>query len=114
MLVRARLRLASAESDKAWSWREKEARRERCSGALTRLEQSPVLEDRVAIGHAGDVISDCARARGGFREGFPAYRLVAVFRRHETHVLEKCLEQLLDHTLCLRSHTQHLVVPVDV
>src|SRR5207248_8268128 len=48
--------------------------RERRSGALTRLEQSPVLEEGVAIGHAGDVISDRASARGGSVCGFRAQR----------------------------------------
>src|SRR5256885_12304009 len=79
------------------------ARRGRRSGALTRLEQSPVLEEGVAIGHAGDVISDRASARGGSVCGFRAQRLVPVLRRHETHVLEKCLEQLLHHAPRLRS-----------
>src|SRR5213079_2569964 len=92
----------------------KRARRERRSGALARLEQSPVLEDGEAIGHAGDVISDRASARGGSVRGFRAQRLVTVLRRHETRVLEKCLEQLLHHAPRLRSHAQHLVVPVDL
>src|SRR5438105_15815020 len=85
-------------------WTVKTGRRERRSGALARLEQSPVLEDGEAIGHAGDVISDRASARGGSVRGFRVQRLVTVLRRHETHVLEKCLEQLLHHAPRLGSH----------
>src|SRR6266404_1762741 len=90
------------------------ARRERRSGAFAGLEQSPMLEDRVAIGHPGDVISDCASSAGGSVRGFRLQRRVAVLRRHETHVLEKCLEKLLHHPPRLRGHAQHLVVAVDV
>src|SRR5260370_41688478 len=71
--------------------------RERGSGALGRLEQSPMLEDGVAIGHPGDVISHCAGAAGGSVCSLRVQRLIAVLRWHETHVLEKCFEKLLHH-----------------
>src|SRR6266853_3864885 len=97
MLVGPSLHLASAGSDKAQAWRRERGCRERRSGALGRLEQSPMLKDGVAVGHPGDVISDCASTAGGSVRGFRVQRRVAVLRRHETHVLEKCLEKLLHH-----------------
>src|SRR5882762_9462047 len=97
MLVGPSLHWASAESDKAQAWQRNRGCRERRSGAFGRLEQSPMLEDRVAVGHPGDVISDCASTAGGCVRGFRLQRRVAVLRRHETHVLEKCLDKLLHH-----------------
>jgi hypothetical protein len=51
-----------------------------------------MLENRVAIGHAGDVVSNRASASGSAMCGFRLDRRVAVFYRHETYVLEKSLE----------------------
>src|SRR5437667_2979703 len=84
------------------------------SGALGRLEQPPMLEDGVAVGHSGDVVSHRASATGGSMLGLRLHRLIAMLSRHETHVLEKRLEKLLDHPPPLRGHAQHLVVPVDL
>jgi len=72
-----------------------------------------VLKDRVTVGHAGDVVGHCARAALLTVLRLRPQRGIAMLRRHEVHVLEKRLEQLLQQTPRLRRHAQHLVVPVD-
>src|SRR5437879_8320551 len=54
------------------------------SGALGRLEQPPMLEDGVAVGHSGDVVSHRASATGGSMLGLRLHRLIAMLSRHET------------------------------
>src|SRR5438105_4430576 len=74
------------------------------SGALGRLEQPPMLEDGVAVGHSGDVVSHRASATGGSMLGLRLHRLIAMLSRHETHVLEKRLKKLFDNSTRLRGH----------
>ena len=67
------------------------------SGSLSGLEKSPVLENRVPVGHARDVVGD-----GTGAANFPVRALglqseIAVLGGHETHVFEESLEQLLQH-----------------
>src|SRR5207237_10529961 len=67
------------------------------SGALGRLEQPPMLEDGVAVGHSSGVVSHRASATGGFMLGLRLHRLIPMLSRHEPPGLEQRLEKLLDH-----------------
>src|SRR5579863_6468067 len=57
-------------------------------GALAWVEQSPVLENCVAIGHPSDVIRHGTSTAAGSVDTLGAYRMIPMFRRHETYVLE--------------------------
>ena len=64
-------------------------------GALARIEQAPVLENCVAIGHSSDVIRDGTSPSTRSMAALGTQGMVPIFRRHETYVLEKSLEELL-------------------
>src|SRR5580700_786231 len=81
---------------------------------LAGLEEAAVLENCVAIRHPGDVVSHRASTPGAAVGSFCPHRVIAMFRRHETYVLEKSFKELSQHAPCLGRHAQHLVVPVDV
>ena len=55
-------------------------------GALGRIEQPPMLEDGVAVGHAGDVVGHGAGAAVRPVDALGAQRLVAMFGRHQRDV----------------------------
>src|SRR5262249_21137329 len=83
-------------------------------GPLRWVEQASMLQDRVAIGHAGDVVGDRAGAAGGAVRGLGLAGDVAVLGGHEVYVAEERLEELLEHPARFGGHPEHLVVPVDV
>src|SRR6202034_2661293 len=84
------------------------------SGPLPRLEQPPVLEDRVPIGHAGDVVGHYPGAARWPAGGLGLSGLLLVLRGHESDVLKEGVEQLLKRPTRLGGHAQHLIVPVDM
>ena len=73
-----------------------------------------MLENRVPVRHASDVVGDRSGAAGGTVRTLGLQGEVAVLGRHEAHVLEEAFEELLDHPPRLGCHPQDLVVAIDV
>src|SRR4249920_3896241 len=97
-------RLKSLDSTgKSRFWRATPAVRR--SGFLDR-EQPPVLEYRVAVGHAGDVVGDGARGVGA--------RLRLEIRGQHARIREKCLKELAHDAARLGAHAHHAVMAVEV
>ena len=61
-----------------------------CLRAFPGVKEASVLEDRVAIRHASNVIGDGASTTGAAVSTFGVQGVISMFGRHETYVLEKC------------------------
>src|SRR5580704_6996927 len=83
------------------------------SGSFARIEEPPMLEDRVTVRHAGDVIGHGACAAGLAMRGAEPRGVRGVLLGHEPRVALERLEQRGHHPAGLGGHALHLVVLVD-
>src|SRR6185437_7973301 len=84
------------------------------SWSLPRIKQPAVFQDRVAIGHAGHVVGDAARAAGQPALLLGALCALVVFLGHEPGVAHEGGKQLADHAARLDRHTQHALVTIQM
>ena len=72
----------------------------RSSAALGRIEQPFVFHDRVAIGHAGDVVGDGARAAGLSELRLQLLRRLSVLGRQQLRAREERYRTCARITVC--------------